>query len=284
MNAQELYKLIIGQLRRDGFSDIADTVTQTLSLDPSLVPSDRLHQLVNKGLEIEQLHAASRSDSGNNSSHDKVHPCLDFSTVIDNARSRTQNNYALVFAGVQKSSSPKTVFRVANFSSNGAVVAVGASDGCIQVLDVSSMERSGDITGNDTSPNMCLITEHSQSINDVKFHPNGDILASASKDKMIKFFDFKRAAVSKSTCAITESHNVRSISIHPSGDYMLVGGDHPTVRIYDINQLKCFASPQTMNYHIAPITQVSYSEDGRHYASACKVCLPRYLMNPCHTI
>lgn len=53
-----------------------------------------------------------------------------------------------------------------------------------------------------------------------------------------------------------DSSNIRSISFHPSGDYIVAGTDNPLIRLYDINTLQCYVSPNGESNHLGPINQV----------------------------
>jgi WD40 repeat protein len=59
--------------------------------------------------------------------------------------------------------------------------------------------------------------DHTQSINDLAFHPFLNILASASRDNSIKLFDYG-GSQKKAHQVLQDTHNVRSIVFHPSGD------------------------------------------------------------------
>ena len=109
-----------------------------------------------------------------------------------------------------------------------------------------------------------------KAINDVDIHPTLPVVASASADCTVKFFDYTKTSVKKSFKQITETHNVRTIHIHPSGDYILLGTDHNHVRIYDLSNMQCYTSPNPQDHHFGPINQVRFSPDGKLYVYGSK--------------
>ena len=60
------------------------------------------------------------------------------------------------------------------------------------------------------------------------FHPTVSVLASGSRDCMVKFFDYSKPSAKRSYCSIPEVATTRCLVFHPSGDYMLVGTEQST--------------------------------------------------------
>ena len=60
------------------------------------------------------------------------------------------------------------------------------------------------------------------------FHPTVSVLASGSRDCMVKFFDYSKPSAKRSYCSIPEVATARCLVFHPSGDYMLVGTEQST--------------------------------------------------------
>lgn len=63
---------------------------------------------------------------------------------------------------------------------------------------------------------------------------------------------------------------LRSISFHPSGDFILVGTQHPTLRLYDINTFQCFVSCNPQDQHTDAICSVNYNPSANMYVTGSK--------------
>jgi len=63
---------------------------------------------------------------------------------------------------------------------------------------------------------------------------------------------------------------LRSISFHPSGDFLLVGTQHPTLRLYDVNTFQCFVSCNPLDQHTDTISGVGYNPSANSYVSCSK--------------
>ena len=63
---------------------------------------------------------------------------------------------------------------------------------------------------------------------------------------------------------------LRSISFHPSGDFLLVGTQHPTLRLYDVNTFQCFVSCNPLDQHTDTISGVVYNHSANNYVSCSK--------------
>lgn len=67
-----------------------------------------------------------------------------------------------------------------------------------------------------------------------------------------------------------EAEMLRSISFHPSGDFLLVGTQHPTLRLYDVNTFQCFVSCNPLDQHTDTISGVSYNPTANSYVTCSK--------------
>lgn len=67
-----------------------------------------------------------------------------------------------------------------------------------------------------------------------------------------------------------EAEMLRSISFHPSGDFLLVGTQHPTLRLYDVNTFQCFVSCNPLDQHTDTISGVSYNPSANSYVTCSK--------------
>uniref|UniRef100_A0A915J316 Cleavage stimulation factor 50 kDa subunit n=1 Tax=Romanomermis culicivorax TaxID=13658 RepID=A0A915J316_ROMCU len=67
-----------------------------------------------------------------------------------------------------------------------------------------------------------------------------------------------------------EVESVRCLAFHPGGDYILVGTQHPTLRLYDIETSQCFVSSVPNDQHKGAITDIHYNDSARVYVTASK--------------
>jgi cleavage stimulation factor subunit 1 len=176
----------------------------------------------------------------------------------------------------------KNACRCAAFSADGKFVATGSTDTSIKLLDVNKMLQFGHkADGSSNAPQGVSIDDvharpvvktfydHTQTVNDVAFHPTLSILASASRDNTIKLYDYM-STVKRAHNVLQDTHNVRCIAFHPCGDYLLAGADHAVLRLFDIASGQCYINPRSQGNHLGPINQVAYSHDGKMFASASK--------------
>lgn len=69
---------------------------------------------------------------------------------------------------------------------------------------------------------------------------------------------------------LQEAEMLRSISFHPSGDFLLVGTQHPTLRLYDVNTFQCFVSCNPLDQHTDTICGVCYNPSANSYVTCSK--------------
>ncbi|KAJ9053246.1 hypothetical protein DSO57_1026192 [Entomophthora muscae] len=118
----------------------------------------------------------------------------------------------------------------------------------------------------DEKPMVRALYDHVETVNEVTFHPNSQVLASCSDDNTIKLYDMtKNPAIKKGFRYLQDSSPVKSISFHPSGDFLAAGTDNEKLRIYDVKTLQCY-TPSTPG-HTSGLTQVRFSSDGGLIAS-----------------
>ena len=67
-----------------------------------------------------------------------------------------------------------------------------------------------------------------QAVVALDFHPTVSVIASGSRDCMVKFFDYSKPSAKRAYRVIPEVAVTTCLSFHPSGDYMLVGTEHST--------------------------------------------------------
>eukprot|EP00708_Paratrimastix_pyriformis_P003091 GAFH01001860.1.p1 GENE.GAFH01001860.1~~GAFH01001860.1.p1 ORF type:complete len:452 (+),score=90.62 GAFH01001860.1:185-1357(+) len=168
----------------------------------------------------------------------------------------------------------KKACRCAAFSEDGAWIATGSDDATVKLLYTAKLrphisQKGEPVQDEETQrPNFRTFHDHTGPINEVTFHPREQLVASASQDSKVLFFDYSKSSNRRSTHAIEESYPVRSISYHPTGDYLLVGTEHPVVRLYDMHTMEALCCPEVADHHTAPISQVRFSPQGNLYATS----------------
>jgi cleavage stimulation factor subunit 1 len=266
--------LIVSHLREHNLTQAAMAVASaTMTPLSTEVPSNKLLQLVAKGLAAEKDEASRGVSSFNSASNilasDATLPSVDFSAVQDT------RGASKIFPKheTRHISEHKNVARCARFSPDGKFLATGSADTSIKLFEVSKIKQMmvGDTKDGPVRPVIRTFYDHLQPINDLDFHPHNTILISGAKDNTIKFFDFSKSVARRAFRVIQDTHNVRSVCFHPSGEYLLAGTDHPIAHLYDVNTFKCYlsANVQDLNTNSA-INQVRYSCTGGMYVIASK--------------
>lgn len=271
---EALYRLIISQLYYDGHHPMAITLQSSCNVVEPCPPSDRLSQLVQIGLahEPDRMKRMEPSIGLNPIQEILIGPGLDLefeSDIEPSAPEPAQYETAYV-------TSHKSPCRAGAFSIDGQLCATGSVDASIKILDVdrmlakSSMDSAEPQNDQQGHPVIRTLYDHIEEVTCLEFHPSTSILASGSKDKTVKMFDYSKSSVRKAHKTIQESTFVRCLSFHPSGDYMVVGTDHFVLRMYDTSTTQCFVCCLPSSQHTQAITTVKYSQDGRIYCSGSK--------------
>ncbi|GAM25829.1 hypothetical protein SAMD00019534_090040, partial [Acytostelium subglobosum LB1] len=273
---RDLYSLIINQLVHDGFINEATKLSESTMI-PCPLPSDasnRLSQVIQGTIgptkDSNTLFDEMDTDGIDTIGGDRTKG-LDF----DNAAAMQNVTPSKVSFLTKFITTHKNACRCAKFSWDGKFVATGSSDTSIKLLDVNKM-RNYNQTKNETTedfapsrPVIRTFYDHTQPITDLDFHPSAPILASASKDCTIRFYDYK-SSLKRSFKFLQDTHSVRTINFHPCGDMILAGTDHHMIRLYDVNTFQSFTARKVNEHHHGPINQVRYSVDGNIFASCSK--------------
>lgn len=82
------------------------------------------------------------------------------------------------------------------FSKDGRYIATGSQDSTVKVIDVSRIHAAY-LDKADEKPVIRALYDHTAQVNDLKFHPNGKLLASASDDCNIKFYDLTKSNIKR---------------------------------------------------------------------------------------
>ncbi|MGK7894353.1 MAG: caspase family protein, partial [Xenococcus sp. (in: cyanobacteria)] len=120
------------------------------------------------------------------------------------------------------------------------------------------------------------MNKHYDKISDVKFSPNGKIIASASEDGAVKLWWFNLLKTNqnignpKNEPLEIVGQRMTTLSFSPNSDMIVTGSDDNKVRLWRIDgtQIKKFDQDQAKNGHSETITSVVFSPDGQMIASA----------------
>lgn len=106
------------------------------------------------------------------------------------------------------------------------------------------------------------LVEFDESISAVAYSPDGNRLASASRNGAVRIWDAKSGEV----VGTSEGHRSRALAVtfSPDGSRIASGGFDDTVRVWDAENASEVAR---LEGHSSWIYSVSYSPDGRHLAS-----------------
>ncbi|KAA0199785.1 Cleavage stimulation factor subunit [Fasciolopsis buskii] len=175
----------------------------------------------------------------------------------------------------------KAACRAASFNVTGQLVATGSHDSSIKILDVERMlaksvspaDHLGQETPQqqmETHPVIRTLYDHTAEVTCVDFHPDPSlqILVSGSKDYTIKLFDFSNPSVKKAQRNIPEASPIRTLHFHPSGNFLLVGTQHKTLRLYDVQTCRCYVSAVPEDQHQSAVNMVRWSPNGNAYVTA----------------
>ncbi len=126
---------------------------------------------------------------------------------------------ALQVAELARWSSKGAAFRVA-FSPNGRMLALGSSDGIVQLW------------GADSSQLLRTLEGHTWYVTSVAFSPDGQMLASASSDSTVRMWD----AASGQHIRTLEGHSapVLSVAFSPDGRLLASGSADGTARLWGV--------------------------------------------------
>ena len=214
-----LYRLIISQLRYDGYESAALVLAKSFSSYPLTAPSSRLSHRVKLGVQMEG--EVSRSDDTSALPHVRGKGIMDLEFEADeDITSPPAHKDEMRFVA-----SYKEPVLCARFSEDGKLAACGSADNSIKILDVERMCSRQAVGHPEFYPNIRTLYDHIDAILTVRFHPSFAVLASGSNDYTVKFFDHTTPLVKKAYRVLNEVAPVRCLSFHPAGEYMLLGTD-----------------------------------------------------------
>ncbi|XVQ15516.1 WD40 repeat domain-containing serine/threonine protein kinase [Spirillospora sp. CA-255316] len=108
------------------------------------------------------------------------------------------------------------------------------------------------------------LTGHSGPVGAVAFSPDGKTLATASRDKTVRFWDVV-ARTSLNQPLTGHSDAVEAVAFSPDGRTLATGGADETMRLWDAVSRAPLGKPFTD--HIDPVRAVAFSPDGKTLAT-----------------
>ncbi|XP_062505276.1 cleavage stimulation factor subunit 1-like [Corticium candelabrum] len=263
---EALYKLIISQLRYDGYENVASSLVKTVAGSlTTCAPSSRLAHIVSLGQKAE-----GESGYGNVSSSSLPTPSTS-GIDLEFGHDSSLNVPPICDYETISIIPHKGQCTAATFSPDGRLAATGSYDTSIKIIDVErAVAKGSQGAQHDLYPIVRTLYDHMESVTCIEFHPMAPFIASGSDDCTIKFFEFTKPSVKRAFRFIQEVVPVRCMAFHPSGDFLVVGTEQSTIRLYDVNSLQCFVSSNPRDQHTGPITSVKYTPTGKLYATSSK--------------
>eukprot|EP01059_Diplonema_ambulator_P008069 TRINITY_DN17595_c0_g1_i3.p1 TRINITY_DN17595_c0_g1~~TRINITY_DN17595_c0_g1_i3.p1 ORF type:complete len:253 (+),score=37.70 TRINITY_DN17595_c0_g1_i3:83-760(+) len=210
---RELYKMMIDQLKYDGYGATAqkvseDTLTAVTCEDAG---DDRLAKLVGKTLETE---GAGEESTRKLDSWNTVY------SYFGQGEQMVNRYYAV----------SGSIIRSAQFSQDGQYLVAGDASGTTQLYLISKMlSYKGEAKTASTTALARIFDENTHSVEDVQFSPRTPDIVTGSKDGTIRLFNYTQPRSKRSIAVFKDDHGVNAIAMHPSGFHILSGVDHPVV-------------------------------------------------------
>ncbi|RKO99063.1 hypothetical protein CXG81DRAFT_20805 [Caulochytrium protostelioides] len=241
MSQETLLPLMISQLKYwqlDSLAQVIATVTQTT--EPT-APSNELAEICAEVLDVDDeptvlggARAAAVGPVVDDAAKDR--PMLDLDRREKGHREQPWYDGVL-------SADHETPCSAGSLSLDGQYMASGSRCGQIKIFDLSRIRARSHARSRLL---LRKIAAHPNgAVNDLRFHPSSQFLASASADATIKLFtlDSETPYGRRPIRVLTDAAPVTCIDFHPAGTTLLAGANHPTMRLWDVETSKCFTMP-----------------------------------------
>jgi WD40 repeat protein len=174
---------------------------------------------------------------------------------------------SLPFGAVPGAEAEKTRLVVQTGHSNSVAAVAVSPDGNLIATAYSSGVGIVKLWDSATAREVHTIEADPLSIGDVRFSPNGQLLASGGSDEKIRLWDVATAREVRVFSGHTDV--VESVDFSPDGRWLASasGSKDTTVKLWDVatgDLVRTFAG------HTASVRRVAFSPDGRLLASACE--------------
>ncbi len=117
----------------------------------------------------------------------------------------------------------------------------------------------------ETGEELDLLTGHTGSVSSVAFSPDGNTLASGSRDNTIRLWD---VATGKHLHTLTgHKWRVSSVAFSPDGNTLASGSRDNTIRLWDVATGR---DRHTLTGHKGTVLSVAFSPDGNTLASGSR--------------
>ena len=177
-----------------------------------------------------------------------------------------EDSYKLISTGVDKTvriwqvfdrkqEKPESIYSITMPSTSPELLATANWSGKIKYLSQN----------NDGTPKLVnTFSAHNDAVSQIKYSPDGKLIASAAWDKTIKLWD----AETRKLINTLKGHQdgVNSIAFTPDGQTLISGSEDKTIKIWDISERAKLI--KTLESHTDSIKAVTVSPEGNLIASA----------------